>query len=385
MRLLDSFFRAQTYNPYEPQAEVVFEKTTAGNFSYTIPSNARHVKIEIGGGKGSPAWIYASYYFSEGSGGRGGVVSILGDIIGSLAGKTITGTVGAKATSSNGIGGTGDPAGGNGTHDTTGGSSTYGGGGGGATSVTVDGTTYRASGGGGATLSGYYGGHYVAWGGNGGGPNGGVKGDRTYPTTAFIVSNGHDATDDLLNANDFGYIRVWINFSSSLLFEKDTRGAFTYTIPNIVSDISIEIAGGNGGNGIGNGVTNGGKGAVKIITIHNAAGKTITGTIGSTGGAPDAGYPDGSAGTSASAYRPPVEIFSGGGGGHSEFSVNGTTYTVSGGGGAGAYTNQIGWISGGRGGGANGGAGGTSGNGGNATGGDKLNEESRGYIRIYQL
>ena len=53
--LLNSFFRCQTYNPYLAPEQLVFSKTTAGEFSYTIPANARHVRIEIAGGNGGKA------------------------------------------------------------------------------------------------------------------------------------------------------------------------------------------------------------------------------------------------------------------------------------------------------------------------------------------
>lgn len=390
MRLLESFFRAQTFNPYVPPMELVFEKTTAGNFTYTIPANARHVKVEFAGGNGGQTWWWDVPY---GAGGRGERVAVLGDIIGELAGKTITGTVGASTNSSTGTGGSGAPAGGNGTHSTPGGSSSYGGGGGGATKVIIDGTEYIASGGGGATTNDYYGGWYHSVGGAGGGPKGGAAGavinDR-------VITNGNNATGNDINETNNGYVRVYINAQSDLLFEKVTPGGFNFTIPNTASTIIIEIAAGNGADGSGYGYSgggdifrSGGRGAVKVITLGTANGQTITGMIGQSGGVTGVPYqggtPNGNNGQVHSSSSPLSYSYGGGGGGNSYCSIMGNTYIVSGGAGGAAMFSSAGWSQGGAGGGPNAGQPVTNGNGGNATDGDKLNTETTGYIRIYKL
>lgn len=392
MKLQKTFFRAEPFNPYIPPMELVFSKTTAGSFEYTIPSDARHVMIEIAGGNGNSAYLLQYPY---GSGGRGGKVTVFGDIIGNLAGKKITGTIGATATGSTGVGGSGAPAGGNGAHSTPGGSSTYGGGGGGATSILIDGTEYQASGGGGATWNDYFGGYYHSVGGKGGGKKGGNPGDSVNQSNT--TTNGYNAGDLLLNETSNGYIRVWKNARSNTLYEKTTPGAFSYTVPNTVSAITIEIAAGNGADGAIGGYSGGmdsimtaGKGAVKVVALSAVNGKTITGIIGQSGGVTgltqSGGSPDGRNGTVAVNDNPPAQSYGGGGGGHSECTIDGKQYIVSGGaGGAAKNDNTRDWGQGGKGGGPNGGIPVTNGNGGNGTDGDKLNSEKFGYIRIFKM
>lgn len=392
MCLFRSFFRVAVVNPYKPEPRLVFSKTTYGEFSYTVPDDARHVKIEIAGGNGNAA--YAQQY-AFGSGGRGGIIVILDDVIGSVAGKTITGTVGATATGSNGVGGQGAPSGTNGGHTTAGGSSCYGGGGGGATTITIDGTTYTASGGGGATFNDYYGGYHHAVGGTGGGPNGGTPGESI--NEQFVTTNGHNATDDIINATSGGYIKIWVDYETSLLFEKNTKGAFSFTVPNTVSVVAIEIAGGNGASGSiggyssGSGyyIFSGGKGAKKTIRVASANGKEITGIVGQSGGwsglSTSAGYPDGTIGETKESMSPLAQSYGGGGGGHTEITVSETTYLVSGGAGGAAKSDNAAWAQGGTGGGPNGGRPTTNGAGGNATDGDELNQELNAYVKIYAL
>lgn len=391
MRLLESFFRAQPFNPYVPPMEMIFSKTTAGSFSFTIPSDARNIRIEIAGGNGGKAYMWD---VSGGTGGRGEKIVVLGSVVGALAGKTITGIIGATATSSTGVGGTGDPAGSNGTHSTPGGSSSYGGGGGGATKITVDSTEYQASGGGGATFNGYYGGYYHSVGGTGGGVRGGVPGASV---NAESFTNGGNATGLQINETTTGYIRVYKNASSSLLFEKTTSGSFSFVIPSTASVIAIEIAAGNGAtggyggysSGSGDYAMSGGRGAVKVIELSGKNGQTITGTIGQSGGATgitqQGGTPDGSNGEYKSISSPPSQSYGGGGGGRSTCTLSSVTYTVSGGAGGAGKNSNVDWAQGGAGGGAGAGQPVTNSAGGNATDGDKLNTEGAGYIRIYQL
>jgi hypothetical protein len=370
--------------------ELIFEKTTSGSFTYNIPANARHVKIEFAGGNGGVA--YMSQY-SFGSGGRGEKVTVFGDIVGDLAGKTISGYVGATATSSTGTGGAGDPAGTNGQHTTRGGSSFYGGGGGGCTSVDIDGTVYRASGGGGATINENYNGWYHTVGGTGGGPNGGAPGTSV---NQRVTTNGQNATGNDINETNYGYIRVYINAQEDVLYDKRTAGTFSFTIPNTVSTAIIEIAAGNGSNGGGYGYAppsgnfygTGGRGAVKIITIANANGKTVTGFVGQTGGvsglAYQGGTPDGSDGQRKTSSQPIAGSYGGGGGGSSYCVVDNVTYTVSGGAGAAAHNANTAWAQGGAGGGPNAGQPVTNSDGGDATDGDKLNTDTVAYIKIYK-
>lgn len=391
--LLNSFFRSQTYNPYLAPEELVFSKTTAGDFSYTIPANARHVRIEIAGGNGGKAYMQQ---YAEGAGGRGELIIILGDIIGSLAGKTITGKIGATATSSTGVGGLGYTNGGNGGHSTPGGSSSYGGGGGGSTGVVIDGTLYEASGGGGATFNGYYGGYYHSVGGKGGGANGGVPGISV--NEQFVTTNGGNATGNQINPEDNGYIKVYINSRTNNLFEKKIYGAYSFTIPSTAKVVAIEIAGGNGANGGGTGYSDGkdnfmsgGKGAVRTIEITNASGKTISGIVGESGGVSGVPYiagrgaQSGVNGGQAHNSRPESDSWGGGGGGSTTVVIDGETYTVSAGAGGAANYSSAGWTQGGAGGGAGAGQPTTNGNGGDATDGDTLNKETFGYIRVFKL
>lgn len=390
MKLFNSFFLAKTYNPYVAPLEMIFSKTTAGDFEYTIPENARHVMIEIAGGNGAAANMMGITF---GAGGRGGKITIFGDIIGNLAGKKISGTVASSAIGTNGEGGSGRPPGGNGGHSTPGGSSSYGGGGGGATSVIIDGTTYHASGGGGATINEYYGGWYHSVGGRGGGDNGGAPGDSINDR---VPTNGYNANDPMLNETNNGYIRVWVNAISKELYKKTTPGAFSYTVPNNVSAIKIEIAAGNGSDGAISGyssgndsIRKGGRGAVKVITLSAVNGKNITGIIGQSGGVTgviqQGGSPDGSNGDHVSIDLPPSDSYGGGGGGHSEFTVDDTKYIVSGGAGGAAKNSNTNWAQGGKGGGPNPGLPVLNGDGGDGKDGDKLNMETTGYIRIFAL
>ena len=391
--LLNSFFRSQTYNPYLAPEELVFSKTTAGEFSYTIPANARHVRIEIAGGNGGKAYVVE---YALGAGGRGELITILGDIVGSLAGKTITGKIGATATSTTGAGGAGYTNGNNGGHSTVGGGSKYGGGGGGSTGVVIDGTLYEASGGGGATVNGYYGGYYHVFGGKGGGKNGGAPGISA--NEQLVITNGGNATGNQINPTNNGYIKIYVNSRTNNLFEKKIYGAYSFTIPSTAKVVAIEIAGGNGASGSGTGFSDGndtfrscGKGAVRTIEITNASGKTISGIVGESGGVSGVPYiagrgaQSGINGGQADGSRPPSESWGGGGGGSTTVVIDGQTYTVSGGAGGAADVSSAGWAQGGAGGGAGAGQPTTNGNGGNATDGDTLNKETFGYVRVFKL
>lgn len=186
-----------------PESKLIFEKTTAGSYEFTVPEKYNYIMVEIAGGNGCGVALFDKYYFEEGKGGKGEKIEIKHL---EPQNKLITGIVGANGTIP-GVGGSGYSNGGNGGHSTPGGSSSYGGGGGGSTGVVIDGTLYEASGGGGATFNGYYGGYYHSVGGKGGGANGGAPGISA--NEQFATKNGGNATGELLNDTSSGYIKIY--------------------------------------------------------------------------------------------------------------------------------------------------------------------------------
>lgn len=191
----------------------------------------------------------------------------------------------------------------------------------------------------------------------------------------------------------------------TLVFQKNTPGNYTFTVPNQYNYVEIEIAGAAGQKVCYN--TNSGyvflgtpgKGAIKrylrTLTNHN-----ITGIVGEqptlspgntqTGGA---GYNNGSNGSSNSNTGP----WGGGGGGSTSFVCNGQLFTVGGGGGCArrdgmSSTINIFSVNGGAGGGPNGGAASYYSsvstnqviNGKNATNSDTIGYNSNnGYVKIF--
>lgn len=190
----------------------------------------------------------------------------------------------------------------------------------------------------------------------------------------------------------------------TLIFEKNTPGNYTFTVPNQYNYVQIEIAGASGqqayvlpsqGTASWNGTV--GRGAIKtifyILTEHN-----IFGVLGAqpvkvfnqsqNGGT---GYQSGANGgmdTGSGSFA----VAGGGGGGSSSVTCNNILTTVGGGSGCGVGT--AGWfnVSGGAGGGPNGGATasgtptaqGTVYNGNNATDAGVTNfNDGNGYIKIW--
>ena len=189
-----------------PESTLIYEKTTGGSYSFTVPDKYNFITVEIGGGNGGSGAMWYSTgneWVESGSGGKGEKI-ILEKA--SVKNRVITIVVGQNGQTP-GNGGTGYSNGANGTHITPGGSNEYGGGGGGSTAITLNGVTYEASGGGGATLNMHLNlGTYHATGGKGGGPKGGAPGVSEKANTA---TNGGNATGNLINQNNSGYIKIY--------------------------------------------------------------------------------------------------------------------------------------------------------------------------------
>ena len=185
---------------------LVFDKSSAGSYEYTVPEEYNYIIIEIAGGNGCGVAQYNDYWFEEGKGGKGEKIRIKQLV---PQNKKITGVVGANGTIP-GVGGQGLNPGGNGTRATVGGSNTYGGGGGGSSSIVIDDILREASGGGGATFNAYFGGYYHAVGGKGGGPKGGAPGSSV--NQQYATTNGGNATGELLNDTSSGYVKIWAGY-----------------------------------------------------------------------------------------------------------------------------------------------------------------------------
>lgn len=159
----DITYRSGTASPYS-SAKV--EYTTAGTYSWTVPTGVSHVKVTTVGAGGGAAWFLGSTGngpYVIGFGGGGGNI-VENTSINVSAGQTITVTVGAKGSG--------------GTTATYGGSVS--GSNGGDSYVSYGGTTYsRATGGKGATYSNGNGTRGAA-----GGSNGGIGGGTTTTTKA---------------------------------------------------------------------------------------------------------------------------------------------------------------------------------------------------------
>lgn len=181
-----------------PDEKLIFEKTTAGEYEFTVPEKYNFIMIEYAGGAGGYAKGLADGSILQ-NGGKGsikqtskisckivtGVVGDIGDYGGLLVEETYGG-LGYHNGSGGGKGDTGAP----------GPSNTSGGGGGGSTSVVINDIVYEACGGSGAS--------YFAFGGAGGGVYGGKQQNAQ-------TADGNDATDPEqigLNANA-GYVRIY--------------------------------------------------------------------------------------------------------------------------------------------------------------------------------
>lgn len=174
----------------------VFEKTTPGNYSFTVPEEYNYVVIEYAGASGGAA--YRSDFETPAPGG-GAVLKEKQKI----KNRTISGIVASTATNySNG--GTGYNNGANGDSASN---SHRGGGGGGSTSININNTIKEASGGAGQWCS--VSGGINAPGGKGGGKYGGVS--------QWVVGD-NNATDPGkigLNSGD-GYVKIWAGYDPYL-------------------------------------------------------------------------------------------------------------------------------------------------------------------------
>lgn len=186
-----------------PESTLIYEKTTGGSYSFTVPDKYNFITVEIGGGNGGQAALWDDEWVEAGSGGKGEKI-ILENV--SVKNRVITIVVGQNGQIP-GKGGTGYSSGGNGVQKTPGGGKSYGGGGGGSTAVIVNDVLYEASGGGGATFNEYYDGYHHATGGKGGGPKGGSAGASK--NAQFEATSGGNATGNLINQNNSGYIKIY--------------------------------------------------------------------------------------------------------------------------------------------------------------------------------
>lgn len=185
-----------------PESTLIYEKTTGGSYSFTVPEKYNYVMIEYAGGAGGG--IVGSGSVPSRNGGGGSIKKINKS---KISNKTIYCIVGAKGdnggtttSSTPAQGGAGYSAGENGT---VGDKNLVGlrqesGAGGGSTSVKFNNVVYEASAGGGAFTQ--YAGSY---GGKGGGVYGGAR------QTSY--DNGNNATDPSqigLNSGN-GYVRIY--------------------------------------------------------------------------------------------------------------------------------------------------------------------------------
>lgn len=132
------------------------------------------------------------------------------------------------------------------------------------------------------------------------------------------------------------------------LYKKTTPGDYSYTIPDIFSGAEITIAGGGGGTAFGSGqvlTRKGGGASIKRLTITLTTSRTISGIVGSVGGAGGityagaptplggTGYSNGENGTvGENSFG--IRRDNAAGGGSTSVEANGILYEASGGGGA---------------------------------------------------
>lgn len=183
-----------------PESTLIFEKTTAGAYEFTVPEKYNYVVIEYAGAAGGG--IVGSGQVPDRNGGAGSVKKISAAIknikISGIVGEI--GANGGAAISGHPVsqGGSGYSNGENGTQGSDSPIRGYSGAGGGSTSVDFNGVVHEASAGGGALMD--YAGSY---GGKGGGIYGGAR--------KTSVGNGNNATDPNqigLNSGN-GYVRIY--------------------------------------------------------------------------------------------------------------------------------------------------------------------------------
>ena len=174
-----------------PESKLIYEKNSAGSYSFTIPDQYNIIKIVLAGACGGRNWQSdGNGIYAQEAPGRGAVIE---RIVEHINNRTVSGIIGARPAMSYGseqVGGTGYHNGENANTE----------------SVTVkfisDGVTFEACGGGGRSSG-------VAlasqlWGAKGGGEYGGPRQNGSWV-------NGNDAVDpDAVGYNmGNGYIRIY--------------------------------------------------------------------------------------------------------------------------------------------------------------------------------
>lgn len=205
--LLKGFFRVQPFNPTLNKETLLFEKTTSGEYSYTIPGKYRGKTIRIvisGAGGGGWSGVLNQSDYSKWYAGNAEQYEYRFDDSNQNIISGIIGQVGQeRKNASTPNGGTGYSNGGSGTV-----TAAYiwssAGGGGGSSSLVIDGEfLYEACGGGGMNYVG-------VTGGKGGGPRGGNAGQNAGngqgSKGAEWVRGGGAANTDGVD----GYIRIYV-------------------------------------------------------------------------------------------------------------------------------------------------------------------------------
>lgn len=205
--LLKGFFRVQPFNPTLNKETLLFEKTTPGGYSYTIPGKYRGKTIRIvisGAGGGTLAGAINQSDYNKWYAGNAELYNYQFENSNQNIISGVLGQAGQKrASASSENGGTGYSAGQSG-QKTDAYIWTSAGGGGGSSSLLIDNTfIYEACGGGGL--------NYVNLaGGRGGGPRGGNGGQNAGngqgSKGAEWVRGGGDANTNGVD----GYIRIYV-------------------------------------------------------------------------------------------------------------------------------------------------------------------------------
>lgn len=208
--LQKEFFQVQPFNPKVIPLTLVFQKSTPGNYTFTVPDQYNYVQIEFAGAAGQQAYVKPTQGTASWNGtvGKGAIKTIFRI----LTNKNISGVLGAqpaKIFNQSHFGGTGYQSGANGGLGPSGEAfAVSGGGGGGSSSVTCNNILTTAGGGSGCGVG--MSGWFNVNGGAGGNPNGGATASGT-PSSSGTTYNGHNATDaGVTNFNDGnGYIKIW--------------------------------------------------------------------------------------------------------------------------------------------------------------------------------
>lgn len=186
-----------------PESKLIYEKKSAGSYSFTIPDQYNIIKIVLAGACGGRNWQSdGNGIYAQEAAGRGAVIE---RIVEHINNRTVSGIIGARPTMSYGseqVGGAGYHNGENANTKSVTVKFISAGGGGGSSSASIDGVTFEACGGGGRSSG-------VAlasqlWGAKGGGEYGGPRQNGSWV-------NGNDAVDpDAVGYNmGNGYIRIY--------------------------------------------------------------------------------------------------------------------------------------------------------------------------------